>query len=996
MKVFLSSTSLDLKEYREAACEVCKALELHAIDMADFDPGNPTGLETSLRELSRANVYVGIIAHRYGYIPTGHDLSVTELEFDKAGSLKLDRLCFVIEQTAPWRGDWYDFEHYPKLISFKAKIDQTVTRKEFTSTDDFARKLQQALSVWKEKHNPGPKPSVPQQLPPPPPQFVGRVDLLASLHARLSSGSPLIGLRGMGGVGKTGLALHFAHAVKERFPHGHLYIDLKGVYSNPLTPAEVMKHVIRSYEPEKKLPEDELDLKGRYYTVLSGKTTLLLFDNARDDKQLESLLPPPSCTVIITSRSQLTLPGIETAFVGELPHDDAIALLGKHSNRAGNLASEIVTQCGRLPLAVQLAGSILATRPDLTPADYLKRLQGTRDRLSVIDKGAPDRGGVKASLGLSESLLSNETRCRFRRLAVFVGGFDQSAARMVWDQDEDSTDSIIGALLRASLLEWNATAQEYYLHDLIRAYADALLQGDERQAALQGHAHHYLAVTQEAEDKYQKGGDDLLVGLRSFDRNWRNIEAAFRWATDHHATDPVALEMGRSFPLTAVHCLWLRQSPRVHLHWFTVALDAARQLNDRAAETRALLYLGVAHRDLGDLDSAIATLDQSLALAREMNNLRDQANALGNLGTVHVDQGVIARGMQCYQEVLSLADQIKDDRIKVNALCALGIAHNSLNQFDQAVPLLQEQFELARKIGDRRGEANALGNLGISYLNLARYSDAQQAFEHQLLVARVLGDRQNECSALGNLGVIHSASGNLSEATAHLEEHLARATQLGDQYGEVNALANLGAIHNNMGYPEKALPVLERLLAIGRQLSNKQIEARALGYLGVSHFLSGDIVKSLDYLERHRTLIESLELRPDLIDALTNLGEAHLEQGDATRALALFEQSLPLAREYDNRPAECYILGNLALAFAALGQMDRAIETGERQLNLAEELGDRRGLALAKWNLGKVLALVGQRERARELMQARIDLERLQRHGQVEKHEAEMQRLTAV
>jgi tetratricopeptide (TPR) repeat protein len=768
--------------------------------------------------------------------------------------------------------------------------------------------------------------------------------------ADIDSGISISGLHGMGGIGKTALMLQLAYQLIDRFPDGQIYLDLKGVDVNYLRPVDSMAHIIRTYQPDIKLPDDPNALAGLYQSVLHGKQTLLLLDNIRDAAQVIPLLPSKSCLLLVTSRVRFTLPGMRAHAVDELPLADSVALLLGICERIGQLAAPIAEQCGRLPLALRLAGSVLMDRPDLEPVEYLRRLRETHNRLNVLDRGAPDGLGLTASLRLSESLLPAAIQPLFRRLAVFISRFDLAAAAAVWKLTPEDGDEAMGALLRTSLVDWDASEQTYRLHDLVHAYANARLEEPERTDSLRCHAQHFLTVTSQAEKLYQQGGEDFFRGLNCFDKSWQNIEAAFRWAEANAGHDTVATELCRELPLTAVHCLWLRQPVRVHQEWFASALSAARQSGDKPAEARALGYLGLAYRDLDDTKAAIDCLEQELVLARELGNRSDEANALGNLGTVYVNLGEIQRGINCYQEVLAIANDLKDAKIKANALGGLGIAYTSLSKPRDALPIHQEQLVITREIGDRAGEADALANLGSVYLNLGESRLAISMLEQQLTIVREIGDKQREANSLGSIA----------------SEYI------------------------NLGLPQQAFPLLEQQVNIARELSNQQLEAYALGNMGVAYHLSGETARSIEFLQRFLRLSEVMGSHHWICEGLNNLGEAYLTLGDPAKALDYFNQALTIAKKNDYQQSEGYILGNQGLALAELGQLPRAIELCQQHVKIAQAIGDRRGLALANWNLGKSFAKTGDLARAREHMQQRIDYEREMGCALAEQHAAEL------
>jgi hypothetical protein len=224
------------------------------------------------------------------------------------------------------------------------------------------------------------------QLPSPPRDFTGREAEIAEMMATLKeSSAAVLGLRGQGGVGKTALALKLAHEIKERYPDGQFYLNLEGVGPQPLTPAEAMTHVIQSCRPGATLPEREAELRSLYLSVLYNQRALLLMDNARDENQVEPLIPPTGCALLVTSRQHFTLPGMFAKNLDSLPPPEACRLLLAIAPQVGDKAAEIARLCGHLPLVLRLTANAIAKRPNLKPADYARKLAGEQDRLQLIE-----------------------------------------------------------------------------------------------------------------------------------------------------------------------------------------------------------------------------------------------------------------------------------------------------------------------------------------------------------------------------------------------------------------------------------------------------------------------------------------------------------------------------------------------------------------------------------------------------------------------------------
>jgi hypothetical protein len=259
------------------------------------------------------------------------------------------------------------------------------------------------------------------QLRAPPADFTGREEELADLLEKMGTGGVTIsGLQGQGGVGKTALALKLAHALARRYPDAQIDVDLKGVSPAPLSPATVMAHVIRAFQPAANVPETDAELAVLYRSLLHGKRALLLFDNARDKAQIEPLLPPPGCLVIITSRQRFTLSGLYARSLDQLEPRDAVSLLQKIAPRldAGSTAT-IAHLCGYLPLSLRLSASALAERVDLEPEEYCEDLRSIQMRLDLVD----------ASLSLSFDVLNARLQVLWCQLGVFPGDLGATRPR---------------------------------------------------------------------------------------------------------------------------------------------------------------------------------------------------------------------------------------------------------------------------------------------------------------------------------------------------------------------------------------------------------------------------------------------------------------------------------------------------------------------------------------------------------------------------------------
>jgi tetratricopeptide (TPR) repeat protein len=575
--------------------------------------------------------------------------------------------------------------------------------------------------------------------------------------------------------------------------------------------AEALAHVVRAYHPAAKLPESESELRGLYLSVLDGQRALLLMDNAANAEQVEPLIPPASSLLLVTSRQRFTVPGLAAKNLDTLSAADARDLLLTIAPRIETQADEIATLCGHLPLALRLAAAAMVKYRNLSPADYVRRLQDRQQRLKLID----------ASLSLSYELLSEELRERWRWLAVFPDTFAEDAAAVVWGVKVDQAKYMLGELIVTSLVEWNETSDRYRLHDLARLFADTKLSAEERSVAQKRFAMHYRDVLGEGDELYLKGDESLLRGLALIDLEWGNIQAGHAWvATEADPTDVDVAELGMTYPNAGTYVLTLRQDSRERIRWLETALVAARRLQDRMGEGATLANLGLAYADVGETRRAIRFYEEALLIDREIGDRTGEGTDLGNLGLAYADLGETRRAIQFYEEALLIDREIGDRRGEGNALGNLGLAYAAEGENRRAIQFFEQHLTIARGIGDRRGEGIALGNLGAAYAALGETRHAIQFYEQWLAIARKIGDRRGEGTVLGNLGAAYAALGETRHAIQFYEQALLVDREINDLRGEGTMLWNMSLALDQLGERAQAIQHAEQALIIREQIED--------------------------------------------------------------------------------------------------------------------------------------------------------------------------------
>jgi tetratricopeptide (TPR) repeat protein len=471
------------------------------------------------------------------------------------------------------------------------------------------------------------------------------------------------------------------------------------------------------------------------------------------------MLPPSSCDVLITSRRKFALPGLIVLDLDVFSQDEAVEFLSnvykpnsspdEHKDER-EVWNEIARLCGRLPLALRTAGSLLANTQDLRPSQYVKELGDELGRLERLGNEGVDLD-VRASFNLSYVRLSPKTARVFQKISVFPADFDYRAEEYICE-DKDHTH--LSELVRWSFVEFKKEEGRYHLHDLVRLFAAEKLEDEGGKAgrndAFQRHAEYFRDVLSLATEIYENG--DALAGLRRFDLERINIEAGWAWAKRNLASNNTAASICNAI-LDRPYLLELRMHPQERISWLKTALSAARQLKNNRMEGVHLGNLGLAFAALGDARKAIEYYEQALMISREIGDRRGEGKRLGNLGLAYFHLGETRKAIEYYEQALKISREIRDRRGEGKRLGNLGLAYSDLGETHKAIEYHEQALRISREIGDRSGEAADLGNLGRAYSDLGETRKAIELYEQSLAISREIGDRICEGYALFNMSL---------------------------------------------------------------------------------------------------------------------------------------------------------------------------------------------------------------------------------------------------
>ena len=656
----------------------------------------------------------------------------------------------------------------------------------------------------------------PAQLPADVADFSGRVALVEEirevLHRFDGQAVVVTSLAGIGGVGKTTLAVHVAHRVRSEFPDGQLYVDLRGAGASPADPAVVLGDFLYALGVSE-TPESLSQRAALYRSILASRRMLILLDNARDAEQLQHLIPGVSgCAVLATSRSRLTgIPGAHLVDVEELAPQEALALFSTIVGE-GRVAAEpeaalaVVTACGFLPLAVRIAAARLASRPRWSVSDLARRLADHGRRLDELQVG---NLAVETTIGLGYAQLQPAEARAFRLLSLVDSpDLPLDAVAALLGTGERDAEQLAEALVEANMLEC-FTPDRYRFHDLLRLYA-------QRQNAKLGDAGAQRSAI-------LRLLDHLLATLRN---------AALAIEPDDLLPEPLHAirSTGLAMADSATAQGWLRAEMALLLSSVETAADGARELLHPAVDL--LLTLNATIEDPTHEHRIRRILKVSEDKADPATDDAMLARTRFALGFLQHLTGDFKNAEQSLQESLRLQDPDEPTWLRSMAANLLGIILSIADQPASALPFFEQALAISRALGVRGSEARILSNIARAQVDIGQLESAVLPVREAAATARELDNGPLLADTLYQLGVVLAATGGSAEAARHLREahRLYQAQQ--NRLWEAFTLARLArSLLADQQHPEAA-EAAEESLAIAQEMDTAYCQGMANAALG--------------------------------------------------------------------------------------------------------------------------------------------------------------------
>jgi DNA-binding SARP family transcriptional activator/tetratricopeptide (TPR) repeat protein len=771
---------------------------------------------------------------------------------------------------------------------------------------------------------------MPRQLPADTSCFTGRAVELGQLDGALATGlartPPVTVLTGTAGVGKTALAVHWAHRVAGRFPDGQLYVNLRGYdVEEPMSPGAALDSFLRALGMAGPvIPAGTQDKAAAYRSLLAERAMLIVLDNAVDAEQVRPLLPAgPACAVLVTSRDTLAgliaRDGAVPVRLDLLPHDEAVALLigliGQRAVADPDGTARLAACCCRLPLALRIAAELATARPSVSLAAQAGELEQRQRHLELLEAGGDRQTAVREVFAWSVRRLDPAAARGFAIAALHPGpDLDAWNLAAMTGTGQPEADRILRHLARTCLVQPVGVGR-YTMHDLLRAFGRELACNT---SIIDVHA--------------------ALAGLL------RYLQSAAAVAVDILYPAEAGQRPGVPAPVAVLPSLADEREARAWLDAERETMFAvASHAHDDGGPGHAIVLAGIVdpYLAVGGYYTEAVTIHHSALRAAELaGDHRDQAHALVHLGHIYRRQSSYQEALHRFERALDLARRTADRPTEYEAVFGLALIHQLQGRYPLAAGYYQQILQLGRSAGSEYLQIRGLFGLGGIALDTGRYAQAARQLQQTADICRATGERIVLAPTLTNLGYLYLLQGRYQEATEQLEESVAICRDTGNHVNGALATCNLALIGLRQGQYRQPEAQLREALARFRANGHRNGEACALIYLGELQLRTARCQPAREDLERARLICDQTGELPQLAEALNLLGEVFLADGDAAQARAQHHKALALADRIGDSYQQAHAHRGLGNAESALGNDAMARRHRKQALTRYAQLGD--------------------------------------------------------
>ncbi|MEU8223526.1 BTAD domain-containing putative transcriptional regulator [Kribbella sp. NPDC048915] len=690
-----------------------------------------------------------------------------------------------------------------------------------------------------------------QQVPSAPPDFVGRageLDAIRTALGRRGLSSRVVLIDGVAGVGKTALALTAAHRLREEYPDGQLYADLRGNGTATTAPLQVLTRFLRALGvPGRRIGTDEAEAAALLRSELADRRMLLLLDNARDAAQVRPLLPGAGQSdAIVTSRRQLLdLEAAGVVSLQPLSHEDAVALITSTS-RAPEVGTDsegiddLAEACARLPLALRIAGARLATRRGWTVADLARRLDDSNRRLSELSLG---ESSVLNSFQLSYADLAPDAQRAFRLCSLHPGDdFSADSTAALLDVPVPTADRVLEDLLGANMLLQHSR-NRYRFHDLLGLYARRLVATDDESESARSRLHEWYAETVTAAVDVVHPQLVRLSEYPAAAEVFQSAESALEWLDEElPALLAVVQDDGASLAWRIADQLrgyyLLRRDAEGWLPAAQAGMAAATAAGDDFAKVAMLINRGQALGAVGRDEDAMSDCLAGHALAVAVGRPIAAAYLAHQVGWLQLERGKLDDAEHWMSRALELTDTEPRGHVRAIALNGLGMVRLYAGALQKAADLFTSALEISEH-GLETSRLTIRGNLAGALRQSGATERAAELLSELMATYHQRSQYRGESSTLDEWARLHSRRGDGAAAlqTALRAHELAKLVR--DPKAQAQTASAVAQAQLTLGDPAAALEWIEACLAIARD-TYPYLEAEALLTLASAQLATGD------------------------------------------------------------------------------------------------------------------------------------------------------------
>jgi tetratricopeptide (TPR) repeat protein len=679
--------------------------------------------------------------------------------------------------------------------------------------------------------------SVPRQLPATVMHFTGRHVELTKLDALLTQDDATLpatmvvsAIAGTAGVGKTALVVHWAHRVRDHFPDGQLFVNLRGYDPGPpITPEQALEELLRArHVPAERIPAGLEARAALYRSLLDRRRVLIVLDNANSAEQVRPLLPgTPTCRTIVTSRSRLSgliaRDGASRIILDLLSPAEALALLDDIIGTTRVTAepeaiAQLASQCAYLPLALRIAAERAVTHPHVPLADLAGELAVEHDRLDLLatTDEEDEATAVRAVFSWSYHALTPEAARAFRLLGLHAGpDISAPAAAALINTTTVAARRLLEVLVGAHLIE-ETERDRYRFHDLLRVYATERAKVEEtehdRDTAVRRELTWYLHTGDAADHFLNPHRRRFLriplddpeaacspLKFTSYDQtlDWCEAERANLVAATRQAAENHEYGIAWKLPLALWGFFDLRKHWADQITTHRIGLTAAQHLHDRRAEAWTWGALGTVYFYLQQHEEAFNHYQNALPICQETDDQWCEAIALLGLSAAYFYLGQYEESLKHSRRALHICQEIDDPWGQSFALINIGGVHRKRQQYEDALHYFQRVLDVVCPVHDRSGEAQALRNLGATYRDLGRFVDALEHFQKARTAYSEISDRWGEALTLRSIGDILQNLNHSEAAAEYWHQALPVFEDLGDLATAAKVRASLETVNTN-------------------------------------------------------------------------------------------------------------------------------------------------------------------------------------------------------